>query len=59
MSYKYIGKGFKRVDAVSKLTGKAKFIADIELPHMYYGVFIRSEKAHAEIVDVDISEAKK
>ncbi len=58
MKYKYIGKDFKRVDALPKLTGKAKFLADIQLPHMYYGVFIRAKNAHAEIVDVDIKEAE-
>ena len=59
MSYKYIGKTFKRVDAFSKLTGSARFVADIELPHMYYGVFIRAKNAHAEILNIDIEDAKK
>ena len=59
MRHKYIGKGFKRVDALPKLTGRAKFLADVQFPHMYYGVFIRSNKAHAEIVNIDINNAKK
>ncbi len=59
MSYKYIGKGFKRVDALSKLTGAARFVADIQLPHMYYGVFVRAKNAHAEILNIDTREAEK
>ncbi len=59
MKRKYIGKEFKRVDAISKLTGGARFLADIELPHMYHGVFIRAKNAHAEIINIDTKDAEK
>ncbi len=58
MEYKFVGKGFKRVDALPKLTGRAKFLADVTLPHMYYGVFIRANVGHGEILDINIEDAK-
>ncbi len=58
MEYKFIGKEFKRVDALSKLTGRARFLADIILPHMYYGIFLRASIAHGEILDIETEDAK-
>jgi len=59
LSYKYVGKGLTRVDAFEKITGMAKFVADIEVPGMLYGKFLRSPHAHARILKVDTTRAEK
>lgn len=54
-----IGKRTKRLDAVYKVTGAAKYTADIQLPGMLYGKFVRSIHPHARIRSVDTSKAEK
>src|SRR3989454_1051642 len=39
------------------LTGQGRFISDWNLPNQAYAVFLRSDRAHAEIVSVDASAA--
>jgi len=59
LSYKYVGKGITRVDAFEKTTGMAKFVADIEVPGMLYGKFLRSPYAHARILKIDTKRAER
>ena len=59
MAFKYIGKDLKRVDAVEKVTGEAKYTADLKFPRMLHAKILRSEYAHAKILSIDISEAEK
>jgi carbon-monoxide dehydrogenase large subunit len=40
------------------VTGQGHYTADWNLPNQAYGQFLRSDHAHAEIVAIDISEAK-
>jgi len=54
---KYIGKPARRVDALEKVTGKAKYIADYRLPGMLYARCLRSELPHARIARLDVSPA--
>lgn len=54
-----VGKRVKRVDALQKVTGAAKFTADIQLPGMLYGKFLRSPYPHARIKSLDVSAARK
>ncbi len=54
-----IGKPLPRVDAVEKVTGAAKYAADINLPGMLWGKFLRSPYAHARIKRIDTSKAEK
>jgi CO/xanthine dehydrogenase Mo-binding subunit len=54
-----IGSRFIRVDAVEKVTGRALYAEDIQLPRMIYGAVVRSPHAHARIVSIDASEAEK
>ena len=58
MSYKYVGKELPRVDAFEKVTGMAKFVADMEVPGMLYGKFLRSPHAHARIIKIDTKRAE-
>src|SRR5262249_22574126 len=47
------------VDGPEKVSGRAKFTADILQPGMLAGRIYRSPYAHAEIVEVDVSEAAR
>ena len=59
MGFKYIGKDIPRPDAVSKVTGKARYLADLKLPGMLHAAILRPEYAHARILSLDTSEAEK
>src|SRR5690348_6993665 len=56
--YQVIGTRPIRHDGLDKVTGRAKYGADLVLPGMLYGKVLRSPHAHARIVRVDTSEAK-
>ena len=56
--FKYIGKRPLRPDGVEKVTGKALYGADINLPGLLYGKILRSPYAHANILSIDTEAAK-
>ena len=56
---KAIGKPTPRIDGRLKVTGAAKYTADIKLPGMLYGVMITSPHACARIKSIDTSAAEK
>ena len=58
MNLKSVGKNLIRVDAYSKVTGKALYPQDIYMENMAYGKTLRSTKAHA-YVKIDTTEAEK
>lgn len=58
-NYSVIGKRPVRHDGVDKVTGKALYGADMNLPGMLYGKMLRSPHAHARIKSIDISKALK
>ena len=47
-----------KVDAVSQVTGGAKYTDDLTLPRMLYGKILRSPHPHAKIVSIDTSKAE-
>ena len=57
--YSIIGKPMVRVDARAKVTGEAKYAADIEQSDMLWGQIKRSPYAHARILNIDTSKAEK
>jgi CO/xanthine dehydrogenase Mo-binding subunit len=57
--YRYIGKATPRKDAVEIVTGRAKFIGDIKLPNMLHGKVLRSPYPHANIKNIEASNAKR
>lgn len=59
MTTKYFGQPLPRLEDKYLLTGTAKFIDDIELPGMLHAAFYRSDYAHARIIKLDVSEARK
>lgn len=54
---KYIGQPAHRVDALEKVTGTAKYLADYRLPGMLYARALRSEIPHGRIKKLDVSPA--
>ncbi|MDG2278167.1 MAG: xanthine dehydrogenase family protein molybdopterin-binding subunit [Pseudomonadales bacterium] len=57
VDYKQIGSRPVRPDGVDKVTGRARFGADLVLPNMIYGKVLRSPHAHARIKSIDVSGA--
>jgi carbon-monoxide dehydrogenase large subunit len=53
-----IGQPIKREDDRKLVTGRGRFVDDINPPGTLYVVFVRSPFAHAEIVSVDASAAR-
>ena len=52
-----VGKSVKRLDAIDKVTGKAKFMEDHVLPTMLYVKLLTSTEPHARILGIDVGEA--
>ena len=56
---RYVGKPAARVDALEKVLGEAKYVADYHLPGMVYARTLRSVWPHARILHIDITPALK
>ena len=56
---KHIGAKYPVHDAVLKVTGRAEYTTDMEVPGMLYGKLLLSSKAHARIISIDTEEAEK
>ncbi len=54
---RWIGTRPVRPDGVDKVTGRARFGADVHLPNMLVGKVLRSPHAHARIRSIDASAA--
>src|SRR5687768_16595184 len=46
-----------RLEDDRMLTGRGRYVSDWNLPGQAYGHFLRSDRAHAEIVSIDTAEA--
>jgi xanthine dehydrogenase molybdenum-binding subunit len=57
--FAFIGKRVPKLDAIDKVTGRAIYGHDMKLPRMLYGKILRSERAHARILNIDTSRAAK
>jgi CO/xanthine dehydrogenase Mo-binding subunit len=57
--YSIVGHAQPRSDGVEKVTGKALYTVDVELPGMAHGKILRSPFAHARLVRVDAAKAEK
>ncbi|MHB1406260.1 MAG: xanthine dehydrogenase molybdenum-binding subunit XdhA [Desulfitobacteriaceae bacterium] len=58
MAYSVVGKSVQRVDAVAKVTGKAKYTDDFFERDMLVGKILRSPYAHALVKSIDVSKAQ-
>ena len=55
--YRVIGSRPVRHDGADKVTGRARYGADLSLPGMLHGKILRSPHAHARIKSIDVSRA--
>jgi CO/xanthine dehydrogenase Mo-binding subunit len=56
-TYKVVGHRHNRPDGIDKVTGRAKFGADLVAPGLLHGKILRSPHAHARIKSIDTSKA--
>ena len=56
--FSVVGQSVPRVDGAAKVTGNAKYVADLSIPGMIEGKFLRSPYAHARIRSIDTAEAE-
>ena len=58
VDFRVVGKRVARPDGVDKVTGRARYGADINLAGLLHGKVLRSPHAHAKIKSVDTSRAE-
>ena len=58
-TYQFLGKGRKLIDGLEKITGQARYTADMTLPGMLHARPILSPHAHAKIGSIDKSAAEQ
>src|SRR5581483_6192590 len=54
-----LGHATPRIDALERVTGKADYTGDIQLPGMLYARVLRSPHPHARITAIDLSKARE
>src|SRR3989442_4189276 len=58
MAHRIIGKPIGRVDGIEKVSGEARYSADVALPGLIWGKALRSPLPHARIVRIDTARAR-
>jgi len=58
MSNKWIGKSTIRPDGAEKVTGRAAYAADTNMPGMIWGKVLRSPHPHARIISINTTKAE-
>lgn len=56
---RYVGHSAERWDGAAKVTGRARYTADVQLPGMLHARFVDASVPHAKVVSVDTSAAEK
>lgn len=54
-----IGKSIERIDGFEKVSGRAKYTADINTPGTLYAKLLTCQYAHAKVKKLDVEPAKK
>ena len=54
-----VGQPMPRIDGPEKVTGRARYSFDVQLPGMLHAAMVRSPHAHARIRSVDLKAAEK
>jgi len=57
--FSYVGERVHKLDAADKVSGRTMYGHDMKLPRMLYGKILRSEHAHARILNIDTSQAER
>ena len=55
----YIGQDTPRPNAKRLLAGRGQYVDDLRLPRELHAAFVRSPHAHARIVSINLTEARK
>src|SRR5437870_6216469 len=55
----HVGPSAKRADDPRLLTGRGRYVDDVTLPRMVHVALVRSPHAHARIVGVDVTDARR
>jgi xanthine dehydrogenase YagR molybdenum-binding subunit len=56
---RYLGKETTRVDGLAKVTGKAKYTAEFQIPNVSYGFIVLSTATKGRITAIDTREAEQ
>ena len=54
-----VGQAIPKADAHLKVTGRAEYIHDLELPGMLWGKILYSDRVNARILSIDTTEAER
>jgi len=57
MGVRYFGAAVPRIEDPELVSGRGRYLDDIDLPGMTHAAFVRSAQAHARIKDIDASAA--
>src|SRR6266545_4878487 len=57
-SLRVVGHSVRRLDVLEKVTGRARYVADLELPGMLHAKLLRSPYPHARIARIDTAAAR-
>ena len=52
-----VGSSIPRVDGVAKVTGRARYLDDLDAPGAWYGATVRSKVAHGVLEAIDLDPA--
>jgi len=58
MAHRIVGRSIGRVDGADKVSGAARYSADVTLPGLCWGKALRSPLPHARILGIDTSKAR-
>jgi CO/xanthine dehydrogenase Mo-binding subunit len=56
--FRVVGQSVRRLDALEKVTGRARYVTDLVLPGMLHAKLLRSPYPHARLGRVDVSRAR-
>ncbi|MGH7333931.1 MAG: xanthine dehydrogenase family protein molybdopterin-binding subunit [Candidatus Rokuibacteriota bacterium] len=56
--FRVVGQSVRRLDALEKVTGRARYVTDLVLPDMLHAKLLRAPYPHARIVSVDVARAR-
>jgi carbon-monoxide dehydrogenase large subunit len=59
LAQNYIGAPIKRLEDRRFITGKGSFVDDVKLPRMAHAAFLRSDRAHARIISINVNKARR
>jgi xanthine dehydrogenase molybdenum-binding subunit len=59
MTFDVIGRDARKKDGGDKVTGRTRYLHDLDLPRLAHGKILRSRVPHARIVHVDVSRATR